>query len=115
MKEEIKEILDNLRFSYEQNKELYEKYNQDVMRYIIHLKEAKLLLDYITNLQEKYERMKENADILSNGYNELEKRNEKAIEYIKDVSRETLNNGRVFYNELPAQDLLNILKGEDKQ
>ena len=45
---------------------------------------------------------------------ELQNKIEKAIEYIKDASHETLNNGRVFYNELPAQDLLNILQGEDK-
>ena len=45
----------------------------------------------------------------------LEQRIDKAIEYIKDASRETLNNGRVFYNELPAQDLLNILIGGDEK
>lgn len=59
----------------------------------------------ITNLQEKYERMKENAEILANGYNELEKRNEKAIEYIKE-------NGIIDLNDY---DLLNILQGDDKE
>ena len=52
--------------------------------------------------------MKENAEILSNGYNELEKRIEKAIEYINKTS---------FYYKSHygfKNDLLNILNGDDE-
>ena len=94
MKDEIKEILDKL--------------NNKAEHYILYNYEVKLLLDYITNLQEKYERMKENAEILSNGYNELEKRIEKAIEYINKTS---------FYYKSHygfKNDLLNILNGDDE-
>lgn len=74
------------------------------------------VLDYITNLQEKYERMKENAKILSNGYNDLEKRNEKAIEYNKQIIKALLT--CTSYEKDKVEDMLykqqNILQGEDK-
>lgn len=82
MKDEIKEILAKL------NKIVpYAEVPKELayMTTNITPQECKILLDNITNLQEKYERMKENAEILSNGYNELEKRNEKAIDKIQYI------------------------------
>ena len=65
MNEEIKELLNNLKSVYELNKPLTEKYKEDCMRFIINTKEAELLLDYITTLQQEIER-------LNNIINELE-------------------------------------------
>ena len=73
MKDEIKEIL-----SFKENAD-YKKLSID---------EIVILENYIINLQEKYERMKENAEILSNGYNELEKRNEKANWWLKEMLKQ---------------------------
>ena len=117
----IKEILDRLDFN-EWEVDLYkvpitwcELYNiRDYItnlqtieqQYSVILSENAELENKITNLQEKYERMKENAEILSNGYNELEKRNEKAIEYIKQLEHsEWITFGRKI--------LLDILNGGD--
>lgn len=64
---------------------------------LISYKEAQLLLDYITNLQEENERLKEKIDILKSNfeveiddcedykkwYRDYKSRCEKAIEYIK--------------------------------
>ena len=79
---------------------------------LLNKEDIKQLLNCITNLQEKYERMKENAEILSNGYNDLEKRNEKAIEYIEENCIDD-----EFYINLTNKEkniikALNILKGE---
>jgi hypothetical protein len=111
MSDEIKEILEWL-----SDKDIYLEDNGYLYKRIS-LGETNLLLDYITNLQEKYERMKENAEILSNGCNELEKRNEKAIDKMKDIKYD-LNiepwsiyqvKGNVLF------DLLNILQGEQNE
>jgi len=58
--------------------------------------------DYITNLQEKYKIMKENAEILSNGYNELE----------KDLEDIFYGRGQHFMNSsiVPIKYVLNKLK-----
>ena len=65
----------------------------------------------IERLKEKYERMKENAEILSNGYNELEKRNEKALDKLKYYKAKP-------YSEYDSDDVIIdldwILQGEDK-
>lgn len=64
----------------------------------------------IERLKEKYERMKENAKILSNGYNELEKRNEKALDKLYCY-------GEVFDSKILQQfqkEMENILQGDDK-
>ena len=58
-------------------------------------KALRILLDYITNLQEEYEYYKS--------------RNEKAIEYIKKYQRK---DGFLNLNEWQTIDLLNILGGD---
>lgn len=77
---------------------------------IIGLDSEMIYKDYY-DLKEKYERMKENAEILSNGYNKLEKRNEKAIEYVERVCESEKNINPYI---LHAPTLLNILNGDDK-
>ena len=101
MKDEIKEILE-----YAKSKGYID----------LDYEESKLLLDYITNLQDKYERMKENAEILSNGYNDLEKRNEKAIEnidlVIELIKQQPTEDDTWILNKLNGFKYL--LQGEDK-
>lgn len=67
-------------------------------------------LDYITNLEKENERLKENAKILSNGYDDLEKRNEKIIRKISLYRMDdiTMESNRIL------NDLLNVALGEDK-
>lgn len=89
MKEEIKEILDELR-----DKDCYIN-NETTLTF----DEAKDILDYITNLQEKY--------------NEYKQRNEKAIDYIYKLQKDEdieiwRENGYWAY-------LLNILKGDKNE
>ena len=96
MKDEIKEMIpENVKFILDDIK-------------------SNILWNYITNLQEKYERMKENAEILSNGYNELEKRNEKAIEYINNNIEDEYEYHGLLYKNEEKQNLLNILNGDEK-
>lgn len=89
---------------------LQEKYNGIKSNFDIQLEYDEELENKITNLQEKYERMKENAKILSNGYNDLEKRNEKAIEYMNNTFN--ITSIKEFYEHL--DNIENILQGEDK-
>lgn len=79
MNEEIKELLNNLKSVYELNKPLTEKYKEDCMRFIINTKEAELLLDYITTLQQEIER-------LNNIISEIEKyiHNELILDFYND-------------------------------
>lgn len=79
MKDEIKEILRQIKnvIDYNEIQNIYETAN-------LECEDAKLLLDYITNLQE---------------------RNEKAIEYI---------NSRInTLNIISYEDIINILQGSD--
>lgn len=55
LKEEIKEILDNIKDNINETPKNMYKYN----KIQFNLNECKLLLDYITNLQEENERLKQ--------------------------------------------------------
>lgn len=99
MKNEIKEILE---FDFQSQGERIEinEYERDILK------------DYITNLQDKYERMKENAKIISNDYNNLEKRNEKALEINQKLqSMYILDSRAIFW--LNQQE--KALQGDDKE
>ena len=61
----IEDILKKLIKSYDKNKKLKDKYNEDTMRFVLNTEETELLLNYIADLQRK------------------EYNNSKAIEYIK--------------------------------
>jgi chromosome segregation ATPase len=113
MKDEIKEILDNIKYLLDNKTKFILMTDKDI----------ETLLDYITNLQEKYERMKENAEILANGYNELEKRIDKAIEYIKKeiadiefMKKEYSDYDKIGEIEVKLksiEELKNILNGDE--
>ena len=122
MNDEIKEILDKLK-----DKNNYISHSM----ILLSIKERTAILDYITNLQQieqehqringelreenkklqdKYEKMKENAEMLSKGYSDLEKRNEKAIEYIKHFENQDW-----YVEGCQIKDLKSILQGDDKE
>lgn len=99
MKEEIKEILDDLR-TY---KDRYEYFLFNNLSFSDRDYKAKQLLDYITNLQEETERQSKAQVILDNQIAEMLKykqRNEKAIEILK------------LCNSKCAKETISILKGD---
>ena len=128
MKDEIKKILENVKkccdITKDQSFTVYQR--QDILA----------LLDYITNLQEENERLKENMKIKDNtiliNYNkdtkeytldrknyykinkrlnerlDYKSRNEKAVEFIKE------NDGYAISRNYYDNKLLNILNGGDK-
>lgn len=70
----------------------------------------------VDELEKKYDRMKENAETLSKGYDDLQARIDKAIEYIKNnklcICKE--DEGMMF-TAFVDEELLNILQGSDKE
>ena len=114
MNNEIKEILDSLKFVID-NPTLEDEVGDEQVTIInyteLNAEESKQLLDRITNLQEENsEQLDENLK-LSEWLVKKQKRIEKAIEYIKEHQRkdELLN-----LNEWQTRDLLNILNGGDE-
>ena len=115
MKDEIKIILD------------YFKMNCDLSD-----EEVRKLLDYITNLQEENEEIKNTIDFIDNKYKNTINYNEKLIEYNQDYKlridkaveyiKTSINNPQPFYEYLYGDEdgkiqnmdkLLNILTGGD--
>ena len=118
MNNEIKEILDNFKI-YEDR---YKKFNET--QFIIFYRDIHLLLNYITNLEEDNSHYQEVLDCeenfniyLNQSFKELERRINKAIEYIEDnVAVCAFGNKELPHWEFDdnnIQDLLNILKGEN--
>ena len=128
MNKEIKEILEALKPQDEE----FTKAGIKEYPLILSVKEQKILLDYITNLQEENKRLKRDIEAMKHNYNLLVRciengesitqkfengltyqdyklRNEKAIEYIKDS-----NILAIYKLDYFIEDLLNILEGEDK-
>lgn len=116
--EEIEEILDNLKDSvdnptYEQRiygSEDYEIVDND---YCLTPNKCKILLDYITDLQEENERKDRHINQLKEGIIVYAERNEKAIEYIK-------NHYLCYKDEREAyitcdRELLDILQGSNNE
>ena len=119
MKDEIKEILEALKL-----------HNDIVKEYplTLSIEEQKILLDYITNLQEENKRLKEIIENLTtmtvNGdrtqikntaqykLDIYKSRNEKAIEYIKSYKNDYAPYELSDYN---IRELLNILNGDDEE
>ena len=80
--------------------------------------------DVAEDLQEKLDKYKEEINKLTAESTEWEERTycwqdraenlqivlDKIKEYVLEVSQETLNNGRVFYNGTPAQTILELLE-----
>ena len=125
MKGEIKEILDWLKDEDIYIEEIGYQYKR------ISLRESKLLLDYITNLQEENERLKEDirkdevyfktfelaeeCDQKQDIIDTYKSRNEKAIEILNEGLKELDKRGRnEVYIEEYLENALDILKGSDK-
>ena len=138
MKDEIKEILDDIKDTvdtyvkscdYKENDIIYDEVNFSV-------KQWNELLDYITNLQEEYEKEHYLVDKLTRQLTDEYKNTEyqckqkedyksridKAIEYINNFWKkksyyEDIDNCMKYatINEFDKADLLNILQGEDKE
>lgn len=96
MNKEIKEIINDLQRVADRK-----CYPEDVLDGSI----AQEWVDYITNLQEKYEE----AD---NDRHKLFEQKEKAIEYIKCGIKGDINDDRAYIDE---NALLSILEGDDKE
>lgn len=106
MSNEIKEILDEMKFMQERK----------VKFYSLDIYQSKLLLDCITNLQE------ENKELMLelSGYRQailnddnlmgLKSRNDKAIEYIKE---DMYGEPNELYGLVDGEHLLNILQSSD--
>ena len=115
MTNEIKEILVFL------SSENYYIQDIDCKFKRLYLDEVNKLLDYITNLQEENERLKENAEhndkvVDKARWNEMiyKSRNEKAIEYIDNIIRlQEITNG--ILTPTRYTDIKNILKGDDNE
>lgn len=127
MKDEIKEIFDIkelfdewkrfLRWCYENNDKTVE----------IHRDKLKWVMDYITNLKEKNERLKEQKEHLLidlDGESEYKVMCQKAIEYIeKDILDNKIENvdwdyDECYWSDMPAErikPLIDILQGKDEE
>ena len=78
----------------------------------------KVLLNYITNLQEENERLRKDYSTLmqDNSYTlELEQRIDKAVEYIKHewFKREQIGIAPLQFSYEELQNVLNILRGDE--
>ena len=111
MKDEIKEILDRLKIKSDRyNHHLkynmsYENKDEDY--------EAHLLLDYITNLQQiEQEHQRINGELREEN-KRLKKQINDAIKCINYYSTENEDYSKIY--NLEEKELLNILKGDDKE
>ena len=119
MSDEIKEILDNLKYTAKkhtiqvlENGEKIEHCSQEIETELrLNTYSANILLDYITNLQES-------EAYYYGQYKDHKSRNEKAIEYINNFWKkksyyEDIDNCMKYatINEFDKADLLNILQG----
>ena len=124
MKDEIKEILDNLEDAGFMYKRISPEEIKKILDYITNLQKSQETLikndnEIITNLQEENKELKEinkeqanhliSKDNLS--YEDYKLRNEKAIEYIKDRLEEGCLDKLNYYD---LHKIENILQGEDK-
>lgn len=111
MTEEIKEIL-------EDNDELMVRYKDNSFECFDTL--PKNVLDYITNLQNENEKLKETlqTDKLMKAFMVEHNRNEKAVEYIEnDLQISVLPNNQIINGTEVVKrinKILNILEGGDK-
>ena len=97
----IEDILNKLIKSYDNNKNLKDKYNEDTMRFVLNTEETEILLNYIADLQRK------------------EYNNSKAIEYIEnnfdfqEIRTLGADYEGTYKKSLKVVDLINILNGGD--
>ena len=112
MKDEIKEILDNIKTIIDEG---HYRATCD-----IDYEDCKILLDYITNLQEENERLSIELNKNMIERNNYLSRNEKAIEHIEESLYILKGDGDILIatsnvRNIYIKPLLNILKGSDKE
>ena len=124
MNKEIKEILDKLKdtadtsfFAICGTKEELENMPKSISKALrITDKHAKLLLDYITNLQEDNELRQQDINNLAYQLAKEKEIKRKAIEYIKENQEEEYVTGNPMLSYWAIDNLLNILQnGSDSQ
>ena len=69
------------------------------------------LLDYITNLEQENEELKEDLKAVSASHFSIFERNKRAIEHIKEHT-ENIDRGQYYEDYVETYDLLNILTGD---
>lgn len=128
MKDEIKEILDRLKDSVDNpidtEVDQFTEEAYDIPNYFCldpTTNDCKVLLDYITNLQEKVKLLTTGLEATDKAYKDYKSRNEKAIEFVKKESKKCYTNQpsanptKVIGNFMwHTDELLNILQGSDK-
>jgi hypothetical protein len=115
MNKEIKEILDNVRKIIKSNRE------SEFNRIIYDCDGIEKILDYITNLEQEKQEMKNgwqqevnDKDEVLNRWYETQGRIDKAIEYIEKENNEKFYNPTiVFALDRRKEKLLSILRGEE--
>ena len=81
------------------------------------LKRINMIGDILTNQYKEIERIKSNEKTLADLLDKEQKKNKKAIEYIKENKIEGIDDdgySDAWFDYVYVRDLLNILKGEDK-
>jgi hypothetical protein len=107
MNKEIKEILENMKkWSVDGN--LYFEINDE---------KAKLLYDYITNLQEENNRLNNQYDLMENSLDEKQEVIDKSIEYLNTNSLLNFEHNEeqnidLITDTKAKEDLLNILQNK---
>lgn len=81
--------------------------------YLCDKKHSKILLDYIKELQERFNALMEAHKIADELNNIYEDRIDRAIEYIEEYQRKIWLDKNIYIEDY--DDLINILKGSDKE
>ena len=115
MNKEIKEILEDLKDMNNYSNFVDSQYGGSDYYYLLEKKESKQLLDYITNLQQENERLKEANKILEENWEQYMMRCGKAIEYIEhnELFEVIYDDNDEYFNTIDdkaTEDLLNILQ-----
>lgn len=113
MKEEIKEILDKLKYTAKkhtiqilENGGKIERCPQEIETELrLNTYSAKILLDYITNLQEERDMFKTSFETMSKNYFEEKSKIDNAIKYI--------GNGNLGIPRKTRDKFIKILKGSE--
>ena len=103
MEDEIKEILEALK---PHDKE-FAKAGIKEYSLVLSVKEQKILLDYITNLQDENKELKVENEKLTQLWLSSQEKRRKAIKYLEQPNRDNFDYSKA--------QLLNILQGSDKE
>lgn len=121
MTEEIKEIIDNLKFANNpDNYKLYnyitnlQKENQEFYQLMEIQNKREYRSKFLKDFQKEHgENVFPDYDEIYKKYDDYKQRNEKAVEYIKNTTLYGFRSGKTLLTNY-LDDLLNILKGGDE-